>query len=318
MTWRARIGLLCLIALVALSCGSGDEREHFGRVRFETEHFRYYALDGAAPCENTGYWLERFYSAISDYLEVPKSRSDKIDYEWVGLDRTDLTIQACRSQAAACAESDERITSTRAFDAHEMTHVIAAKYGPSVSFFAEGLAEMLYCGHGQVYDWLDKTLFDPSLLTTEFASLDVRASIVARAVARSFVYYLTHHFPKRKFFQFYASMSRGSHTPAIEARFLDAFQVSFAETVAEWQAIPEREDESCQYLVECEGEPAKGSVEFQTACGMEWQPNGTDTFVPFEVGESGRFLIDDDNTSTTVGMLSVHACDGGWRSPVNC
>ena len=125
MTWRARIGLLCLVALAALSCGSGDEREHFGRVRFETEHFRYYALDGAAPCENTGYWLERIYSAISDYLEVPNSRSDKIDYEWVGLDHTDLTIQACRSQAAACAEGDQRITSTRAFDAHAQTAAAA-------------------------------------------------------------------------------------------------------------------------------------------------------------------------------------------------
>jgi hypothetical protein len=62
-TWSARLAVPCLCL------------EQFGRVRFETEHFRYYALDGAAPCENTGYWLERFYSAISDYLEMPKSRS---------------------------------------------------------------------------------------------------------------------------------------------------------------------------------------------------------------------------------------------------
>jgi len=306
---------LCLLGLLALggqACGSVDEREHLGRLRFETEHFRYYALDGEATCENTGYWLERSYSSLSNYLELPTARSKKIDYEWVTLDRGDWVRQACNAKAGGgCALGDERIVSTRAFDPHEITHIIAARYGDGGSFFAEGLAGMLYCGHPQIYEPLDKRLLDPSLLTVDIGSLGDSGSVVARVVARSLVYYLTHHFEKRKFFQFYASLEFGADLATVESRFFEAYEVPLADVIADWQAIPERQDEACQYLIECEGEPATGAVAFQTACGMEVRPTDSDTFVSFEVGASGRVLIDDDNTSAALGMLGVYACDGG-------
>jgi len=310
MVWRARFGMLCLFALGVQSCASGDEREHFGRVRFETEHFRYYALDGTSPCENTGYWLERFYSSISDYLEVPKSRPSKIDYEWVDIDRSDLVQEACRSAAAGCAEGEKRIVSVDAFDPHELTHIIAAHYGQSVSFFAEGLAEMLYCGHSQISRPLDKTLLEPSMLTQQFAYLGGKSRL-PRALARSLVFYLTHHFEKRNFLRFYASIGPDSDLATIGDRFFDAFQVPFSDVITAWQAVSRPQDEECQYLVECEGEPVPDAVTFQTACGMESSPDDSDTFVSFDVGASGRVVIDSDSHGATPGIINVYSCDGG-------
>lgn len=310
MTCSARVETLLLLGLAAICCGSGDAPEHFGRVRFETEHFRYYAADGAAVCENTGYWLERFYSSISDYLELPRSRLNKIVYEWVGAERGDVVQQACRSDAGGCAQGQERVVSVQAFSAHELTHIIAAQYGEGVSFFVEGLAEMLDCGHLQVSERLDKTLFQSSMLTDKFADLGA-ASLVPRRIARSFVFYLTHRFEKREFLQFYAAVDSRADLSTIESRFLSAFQIPLDEAIADWQAVPERQDESCQYLVQCDGDAATGTVPFQTDCGMESTPEATDAFVPFEVGASGHVIIEDDNTSATLGLMNVYSCDGG-------
>lgn len=298
-------------ALLVFWCGcqSNDAPEHLGRLRFETEHFRYYALEGASICENTATWLERVYASLSEYLEVPTQRPNKIDYDWVGVDNTALIEEPCGQEAGGCELGGQRIVTTRAIDPHEMTHAIAAARDAGVSFFAEGLADMLYCGHPQVGVSLDKTQPILPLLTTKIGGDE--QSFLARNLARSVVYYLTHRFAKRTFLQFHASLAPDADLRTIASRFSEVFQTPLETVLEDWKAIPERVDETCQYLWECESAAQTGSVDFDTTCGLELRSVSTDAFVPFEIGASNRVEVDARGDDLANAMLSVFSCNGG-------
>jgi hypothetical protein len=234
------------LAAVTLGCADGDR--YLGRepVRFETEHFRYHADPTRPLCDQTGYWLERTYAALANYLEVPPERSRKIDYYYT--DARELQL-ACGGIASGCTVGAEQIFSETELKRHELAHIVAAqRYGHSLVLLDEGLAEMLACGVFPVIaPLLDKRLVSvETLLTLKeiTGDGDPARSQNPRVIGRSLVKYLIERFGKTEFLGLYGALPAGTDLEETRAQFASRFGVSLDSVLRDWEDVKERSDES--------------------------------------------------------------------------
>ena len=75
---RGPARLLPSAALLSLAACGGDP---VFTMLFTTEHFAYFAEEGATPpCDGTAQWLERYYKANAKFLGAALSGDEKIHY----------------------------------------------------------------------------------------------------------------------------------------------------------------------------------------------------------------------------------------------
>jgi hypothetical protein len=324
----ARCPQWILLALLgSAACASHDPPEGDEPLRFETEHFRYYAPTDRLLCDQTGYWLERAYSAISEYLEVPLQRADKIDYFYG--DASEAGHACGVERAGGCAIGDQRIFSETELKRHEIVHIVSNhRYGVAIPLLAEGLAEMLSCGSAlSIPPFLDKYAFSPiSLLELKQISGDgdPETSGLPRVAGRILVHYLVQRFGKHDFLRLYATLRDGDTTAAtLRAQFKAVLGADLDQVLADWQEVPEREDAGCAYLLECQDPPVTGTIELLTRCGLGADAGVGLQYFPFDIGPSQRVRIDVDSDGLPPSidpfngfevprlMVGINSCNSG-------
>jgi hypothetical protein len=304
----ARAVALALPAALASGCSS--PAADTGELVFETEHVRYYSVGGEAPCDRSAEWVELFYDVASEFLELPDSRAGKIGYHRVN---EDAIAERCQSRGGGCT-FDTEIYSLYPLYRHELVHAIARPLGIPPSFFAEGLAEVIGCDHGRLGGHLDKTSIDTTWLARNIARDADSARL--RSLAASFVRFLLERFGKTAFLQFYSSVGFEAELGVINARFASVFGEDAEAVFEAWQAVPERADEACLFLLECRAEtlpgPTRGDVTFETGCGPFGWTSYLSDVVPFRIGESGAVRLDGTATrDAPPTLLRVLRCAGG-------
>lgn len=314
--FRTALAAAWLLTAATLGCADGDR--YLGRepVRFETEHFRYHADPTRQLCDQTGYWLERTYTALANYLEVPPQSSRKIDYYYT--DQREIGL-ACGGIASGCTVGAEQIFSETELKRHELVHVVAAqKYGHALVLLDEGLAEMLACGVFPVIaPPLDKRLVPvETLLTLKeiTGDGDPERSQNPRVIGRSLVKYLIERFGKTEFLDLYGALPAGTGLDETRAQFASRLGVSLDSVLRDWEGVEERSDESCVYLIECEDPPVSGRVDFVTSCGFGRSSSSGVRFFPFEVGESERVRLDFLGEDIDVRIASCNSGNFGLQA----
>lgn len=136
------------IAAPLLGCTANEAPQDLPDDRvWESEHFRYHTRqDDPAACQSVLVALERHFALIRSYLGFEWTATQKIDY-FKFRDIVDFRQHSsCPSDSASCVNGTQ-VLSPYVLQDHELIHAYVAPLGLPPSFFVEGLAVAMSCGH---------------------------------------------------------------------------------------------------------------------------------------------------------------------------
>jgi hypothetical protein len=239
-------------------------------LRFETEHFRYYAADDVWICPQLGTWLEHHYASLGAYLGAALPPEGKIDY--YRLDRGAAASRCGRgdASASACFDSEKiAVYSAEIAHAHELVHAYAMWLGDPPNLFQEGLAVMLgEDGTGAI----DPAAPIESALTNEAFEAYPGGSGAMYLPAAGFVRFLVDRHGREALLVFYAQTPHLAGEVQIRASFMNAFGEDLDTALAAWRAAPSQTRERLSlHVAECaspEMKKGEGSLETLMCIGL--------------------------------------------------
>jgi hypothetical protein len=251
-----------LLGLVAACRNPPRDESSLGRV-WESEHFVYHSRHGDdSVCEGVLGTLEGHFAAVRAAVGFPWTPGKRVVYKKF-LDHLDLRrANACTLFNEACFVAEDGLSSSDAFDLHELAHAYLVELGNSHPALEEGIAEALSCGRASGPTSTELTLSELFDNARWDASARGRRQQLYRAAARLVAEIVRAHGSER-FLALYAAARRGQTLTAVDA----VSRELLGETLeAVWQrAVKNRElDAACLISWECAAKP------FPTGADATW------------------------------------------------
>ena len=308
----ARCGYAALLSLAAC-----DDGPVFTKV-LTTEHFVYFAEEGAAPpCNGTEEWLERYYSANAGFLGAELPPAAKLEYYFV-RSREALSELGCADGSSGCTEG-RVIRSVVPISAHEIVHANALLLGDPPVLFQEGLAEVLACGlpsdkFGGLADTSDP--IDQLVESEAFLAWRNVNGFGVYTTSMSFVRYLIDEFGPARFLKFYAGVPRGAARSWIDAVFEAEMGVGLDDAFSDWRTKPPRYPaELCLSLMECDPTtPVLLDTEATLGCGTSGGATSAEALFRFEVPTGQILHVTTEPVQAEPAVISgigFSRCSGG-------
>ena len=308
----ARI-LLSASLLPVAGCGDPDP-VGFTKL-FTTDHFVYYMEDGLTPpCDATGEWLERYYSANAKFMGATLPPGERIEYHYSPGE----VSHQCPLGAAACAPGTT-IYAPSPIQAHELVHANAFLVGTPPALFREGLAVILSCqtsadiaGPLDISDPIESLFEDDA-----FSARRLTPGNQVYAASASFVRYLVERFGSSRFLSFYGHAPSDMGRPVVEGVFQTEFGVRLDDAFSDWRTKPAPyAGDLCIRLMECDPTmPPLPGTEVVLGCGpFAALPLVQDAVLRFEVPKDRlvRFTTEPLPAEPAVNpAVSFYRCAGG-------
>jgi hypothetical protein len=262
------VRVLLSTSLLPVAGCSHPEPSVFTKL-FTTDHFAYYVEEGVTPpCDKTGEWLERYYSANAKFMGATLPPGERIEYYFA----PSAVSLKCPAGSAACTIGTT-IYSKGELIPHEVVHANASLVGDAPALFAEGLAVILSCQTtGDTAGPLDVSDPIESLVETKaFNGWHEANGGGVYTPSASFVRYLIDRFGSSRFLSFYARAPWDGVRQVIDAVFQAEMGVSLDDAFSDWRTKPPpHAGDLCLRLMECDSTmPALANTEVALGCGPQ-------------------------------------------------